>query len=109
MGTRNHRGLFRARARQGCKEALAEKLVTSSIQVVQGQPGFPGYLVVGPANESQHDFISASTWTEVDAIRRVLERNGASHALPPGYAELIEERFVEYYHLTSVAIQGPSG
>src|SRR5262249_62423509 len=49
--------VFRARARQGCERALADKLATSSVEVVQGQPGFLGYLVAGPASEHQHEFI----------------------------------------------------
>jgi hypothetical protein len=40
--------IFRARAKQGCERALADKLATSSVEVVQGQPGFLGYLVAGP-------------------------------------------------------------
>ena len=39
--------IFRARARQGCKEALADKLAISSVQAVRGQPGFLGFLAAG--------------------------------------------------------------
>src|SRR5262245_31486684 len=48
--------VFRARAKQGCDRALADKLATSSIDVVQAQPGFLGYLIAGPAIERQHEF-----------------------------------------------------
>ena len=75
--------VFRAHARQGCNRALADKLATSSVQVVQGQPGFLGYLVAGPANESQHEFIFASIWTDADALKARLDRNGATHCCPP--------------------------
>lgn len=96
--------VFRARARQGCESALAEKLATSSIEVVQGQPGFLGYLVAGPANESQHEFIFASIWADADAVKaRFGEEWRASH-LPPGYAELIEECLVDHYHLTGQSL-----
>jgi hypothetical protein len=57
--------VFRARARRGCERALADKLATSSVEVVQGQPGFLGYLAGGPANESQREFIFASTGTPI--------------------------------------------
>jgi len=92
--------VFRARARQGCEGALAEKLATSSIEVVQGQPGFLGYLVAGPARDHQREFIFASIWADADAVKaRFGEEWRVSH-LPPGYAELIEECFVDHYHLT---------
>jgi hypothetical protein len=49
--------VFRARARQGCERALAGKLATSSVEVVQGQPGFLGYLVAGrQANINTNSF-----------------------------------------------------
>ena len=75
--------VFRAHARQGCKRALADKLATSSVQVVQGQPGFLGYLVAGPANESQHEFIFASIWTDADALKARFGHDGATHCCPP--------------------------
>ena len=96
--------VFRARARQGCKRALADKLATSSVQVVQGQPGFFGYLVAGPANESQHEFIFASIWTDADALKARFGQEWRVSLLPPGYAELIEECSVEHYHLTEQSL-----
>src|ERR1041384_4602997 len=48
--------VFRARAKPGREKALAEKLATSSIEVVRGQPGFLGYLAAGPANDHQREF-----------------------------------------------------
>jgi quinol monooxygenase YgiN len=92
--------VFRARARPGCKRALADKLATSSVQVVQGQPGFLGYLVAGPANESQHEFIFASIWADADALKARFGPDWRDSLLPPGYAEVIEMCSVEHYHLT---------
>jgi quinol monooxygenase YgiN len=91
--------VFRARARQGCERALADKLATSSVEVVQGQPGFLGYLVAGPANERQHEFIFASIWTDADALKARFGEEWRVSLLPPGYAELIEECSVDHYHL----------
>ena len=91
--------VFRARARQGCERALADKLATSSVEVVQGQPGFLGHLAAGPANESQHEFIFASIWSDVDAVKARFGEEWRVSLLPPGYAELIEECSVEHYHL----------
>ena len=92
--------VFRARAKPGCEKALAEKLAISSIEVVQGQPGFLGHLVAGPASEHQHEFIFASIWADADAVKARLGEEWRVSHLPPGYAELIEECSVDHYHLT---------
>ena len=92
--------VFRARAKPGREKALAQRLATSSIDVVQGQPGFLGYLVAGPANDHQREFIFASIWADAEAVKaRFGEEWRVSH-LPPGYAELIEACTVDHYHLT---------
>ena len=91
--------VFKARAKQGCERALADKLATSSVEVVQDQPGFLGYLVAGPANERQHEFIFASIWADADAVKARFGEQWRFSLLPPGYAELIEECSVDHYHL----------
>jgi quinol monooxygenase YgiN len=96
--------VFRARARQGCENALADNLATTSIQVVQGHPGFLGYLIAGPVSESQLEFIFASIWTDADALKARFGPEWRVSLLPPGYAELIEECSVEHYHLTGQAL-----
>jgi quinol monooxygenase YgiN len=96
--------VFRARARQGCAGALADKLATTSVQVVQGRPGFLGYLAAGPATENQHEFIFASIWTNADALKARFGQEWRVSLLPPGYAELIEDCSVEHYHLTGQSL-----
>src|SRR5215467_995926 len=92
--------VFRARAKRGCERALADKLATSSVEVVQGQPGFLGYLVAGPASEGQHEFIFASVWADADAVKVRFGEQWRVSLLPQGYADLIEECSVDHYHLT---------
>jgi quinol monooxygenase YgiN len=96
--------VFKARAKQGCEGALADKLATSSVEVVQDQPGFLGYLVAGPANERQHEFIFASIWADADAVKARFGEQWRFSLLPPGYAELIEECSVDHYHLTGQSL-----
>jgi quinol monooxygenase YgiN len=91
--------LFRARARPNCESALADKLATSSVQVVRDEPGFLGLICAGPANDSDRDFVFASMWRDVDAIKARFGRDWRDSFLPPGYAELIEECSVEHYQL----------
>jgi hypothetical protein len=78
---------------------LADKLATSSVEVVQGQPGSLGYLVAGPASEHQHEFIFASIWANADAVKARFGEEWRVSLLPPGYAELIDECSVAHYHL----------
>jgi Antibiotic biosynthesis monooxygenase len=96
--------LFRARARRGCERALADKLATSSVEVVEGQPGFLGHLVAGPASEHQHEFIFASIWANADAVKARFGEQWRASLLPPGYAELIEACSVDHYHLTGQSL-----
>jgi hypothetical protein len=83
---------------------LADKLATSSVEVVQGQPGFLGYLVAAPASEHQHEFIFASIWANADAVKARFGEEWRVSLLPPGYAELIEECSVDHYHLTGQSL-----
>jgi quinol monooxygenase YgiN len=96
--------VFRARARRGCERALADKLATSSVEVVQGQPGFLGYLAGGQANESQREFIFASIWADAEAIKACFGKEWRVSLLPPGYTELVEECSVNHYHLTGQSL-----
>jgi len=92
--------LFKARARPNCESALAEKLATSSVQVVRNELGFLGFVCAGPANNSDRDFVFASMWRDADAIKARFGHDWHVSFLPPGYAELIEECSVEHYQLT---------
>jgi quinol monooxygenase YgiN len=100
--------LFRARARRGCERALADKLATSSVEVVQGQPGFLGHLVASPASEHEHEFIFASIWANADAVKARFGKQWRASLLPPGYAELIEACSVDHYHLTGQSLDRQS-
>ena len=92
--------LFKACARPNCESALAEKLATSSVQVVRDEAGFLGFVCAGPANNSDRDFVFASIWRDADAIKARFGDDWRVSFLPPGYAELIEECSVEHYQLT---------
>src|SRR5215831_5489972 len=89
----------------GIADWLASSVpATSSVEVVQGQPGFLGHLVAGPASEHQHEFIFASIWANVDAVKARFGEQWRVSLLPPGYAELIEACSVDHYHLTAQSL-----
>jgi len=79
--------LFKACARPNCESALAEKLATSSVQVVRNEPGFLGLVCAGPANHSDRDFVFASMWRDADAIKARFGHDWLVSFLPLGYAE----------------------
>jgi hypothetical protein len=79
-------------------------LATSSVEVVQGQPGFLGYLAAGPAREDQQEFIFASMCADADAVKARFGQQWQVSLLPLGYAELIEECSVDHYHLTGQSL-----
>ena len=99
--------LFKARARLNCESALAEKLATSSVRVVRDEPGFLGFVSAGPATSTDRDFVFATMWRDVEAIKARFGRDWRASFLPPGYAELIEECSVEHYHLTQQMTPNP--
>jgi len=84
---------------------LAEKLATSSVQVVRDEPGFLGFVCAGPANSAGRDFVFATMWRDVDAIKARFGDDWRISSLPTGYAELIEECSVEHFHLTDQSFQ----
>ena len=92
--------LFRARAKVGSENALAEKLTTTSVQLVRDQPGFMGLLAAGPANDIDHDFVFATIWRDAEAVRAFFGEDWHVSLLPPGYSELIDACSVEHYELT---------
>jgi heme-degrading monooxygenase HmoA len=96
--------VFRVRAKPGCEKALADKLATSSVEVVQGQPGFVGHLAAGPASEHQREFIFATIWADANAVETRFGADWRISHLPAGYAELIEECSVDHYHLTAQSL-----
>lgn len=92
--------IFKARAKNGCKQALAEKLASTSAPLVRNQPGLLGFFASGPANDADRDFVFATIWQDADALKVFFGQDWRVSLLPQGYAELIELCSVEHYHLT---------
>ena len=83
--------VFEARSKTGCAETLAEKFTTTSVEVVQGQPGNQGYFF-GRSIQSEDDvFMFVSVWKDLAAIKVLFGEDWESSYLPPGYADLIED------------------
>ena len=92
--------VFKARARPGKENELADKLAKTSPTVVKDKAGFLGYLAGGPAKSDSRDFLFISMWRHFFALKEVFGDSWRESHLPPGYAELIEEHSIEHYELT---------
>ena len=93
--------LFEARARAGCAEALAQKLATTSVDVVQNKPGNEGHFFARSIDGEWHVFLFASVWTDLDAVKARFGADWQSSYLPAGYGELIEACSVRHFELGS--------
>lgn len=93
--------LFEARAKQGCRDALAEKFATTSIEVVRDKPGNVGYFYGPSVAGDENLFVFASVWSDLDAVKDRFGDDWQSSHLPAGYADLIDECSVRHYGLGS--------
>jgi len=93
--------LFQVKAKPGCADALAEKLATTSIGVVQGQSGNKGYFFGRSAGDGGDWLVFASLWSDLDAVKSRFGAEWLSSHLPEGYAELIDEHSVRHYDLAA--------
>ncbi len=91
--------LFEARAKPGRGDALAQKLATTSVEVVRDKPGNEGYFF-GQSAAGEHDvFLFASIWKDLDAVKARFGADWQSSYLPAGYADLIDTCSVRHFHL----------
>ena len=93
--------LFEARAKPGRADELAQKLATTSIEVVRNQPGNEGYFF-GRGVAGDHDVVMfASVWKDLSAVKDRFGADWQHSYLPAGYADLIDECSVRHYDLAS--------
>lgn len=82
--------LFEAQAKPGCAGELAQKLSSTSIDVVRNEFGNEGYLFGQTIAAEQDVFVFASIWTNLQAVKDKFGTDWQVSYLPDGYADLIE-------------------
>ncbi len=91
--------LFEARAKPGRADELAQKLSTSSIDVVRNKLGNKGYIFGRSLTDDNDMLVFASIWTDLHAVKERFGENWQNSFLPEGYAELIDECSVRHFVL----------
>ena len=88
--------LFQVQAKPGCAATLIKNFATTSVGVVQGQPGNAGYFF-GQGTEADADYVVfASIWDDLDAVKTRFGKDWQSAFLPEGYESLIESCSVRH-------------
>ncbi|MDJ0920108.1 MAG: antibiotic biosynthesis monooxygenase [Henriciella sp.] len=93
--------LFQVQTKPGRAQDLLEKFATTSIQVVQGEPGNQGCFF-GRGTVTDEDYVVfASIWQDMDAVRARFGEDWQVSFLPPGYSDLIEDCSVRHIELSA--------
>lgn len=93
--------LFEARAKQGRADELAQKLATTSVEVVRDKPGNQGYFFGRGVAGDDDVLVFASVWRDLDAVKELFGADWQSSYLPAGYADLIDACSVRHFGLGS--------
>jgi quinol monooxygenase YgiN len=88
--------VFEVRAKAGYADALEKKLASTSISVVQGQPGNLGYFF-GKKAGSADEFVFVSLWDSLASVKTQFGDDWEQSYLPPGYAEIIDECSIKHF------------
>ena len=82
--------VFEARTKPGKLEMLRQKLSSTSVAVVNGEPGNLGYFFGEPLSSENDSLVFVSVWESLDAIKRRFGADWQESFLPEGYGDLIE-------------------
>ena len=61
--------VFEAYAKPGKLELLRAKFASTSVSVVNGEPGNLGYFFGQPVSSQQNSLVFVSVWESIDAIK----------------------------------------
>ena len=82
--------VFDVRAKPGQVEHLKQKLASTSIAVVDGQPGNLGYMFGENRSSDGNDLVFISVWKDLEAVQTRFGAEWQASFLPEGYEEMIE-------------------
>ena len=92
--------VFDVRAKPGRVAELREKLASTSIDVVRGEPGNAGHYFGHLHASAGDELVFISIWSSLDAVRGRFGETWEASFLPPGYEALIEECSIKHYVVT---------
>ena len=89
--------VFDVRAKPGQVSALREKLASTSIDVVRGEPGNVGHYFGRLHSAAGDELVFISIWESLDAVKARFGDSWEESFLPPGYEALIEDCSIRHY------------
>lgn len=89
--------VFDVRAKPGQVSALREKLASTSIDVVRGEPGNVGHYFGRLHSAAGDELVFISIWSSLDAVKTRFGDSWEESFLPPGYEALIEDCSIRHY------------
>ena len=89
--------VFDVRAKPGQVSALREKLASTSIDVVRGEPGNVGHYFGRLHSAAGDELVFISIWSSLEAVKARFGDSWEKSFLPPGYEALIEDCSIRHY------------
>lgn len=93
--------LFHVKAKKGCAAQLIDKFATTSVGVVQGEPGNVGCFYGKGVEVDEDIVVFASFWKDIASVKERFGQDWQVSFLPDGYEELIEECSVQHIDVGS--------
>ena len=91
--------IFEVRSKPNCVDDLLENFASTSLQVINGEPGNLGCFF-GRCVEHDGVVIFVSVWKDLASIKAKFGDKWQDSYLPSGYLELIEDCSVRHFDLT---------
>ena len=80
--------IFEVTTKPGFSGKMLESFATTSVKVVENEPGNLGYYFGQNINEQSVMFVSV--WQNLESVKNKFGKNWEESFLPEGYAEMIE-------------------
>ena len=87
---------FEVGAKPGNAEELKPKLSDTSVYVVNGKPGNPGYFFGENLSSDENDLVFISVWKDLESIKSLFGEEWEESFLPEGYDEMIESCSIKH-------------
>ena len=89
--------IFRAIIRDGKQEEFAQFFRDTAVPLLQSQPGMLELTVGHPLPTSPHEFMMATTWSDLAALKAFAGDTWEQAVIDPAEAHLLSETFVHHY------------
>ena len=88
--------VFEVTTKPNYASKMLENFASTSIKVVENEPGNLGYYFGQNINENENNVYFVSIWKDIDAVKERFGENWQESFLPEGYAEIIETHSLKH-------------